>query len=163
DTTGGVIKAGQFGILASATAAGGTVTVNNTDQIQVKVNTGISADTTTGAISITNTGLINTNAFATAADFGIAPQSTTGKITIDNKGQLGNNAVGTTGLDKGGILAVSTGANTSGITVTNSAAIWMDTGSDAGIKATNAGTGTVTVNNTGAIDPANFGINTVGG
>ncbi len=131
------------------------------------LNAGIETNNTTGTTSIV------TAASATIGDgnaiYGIEANSTTGGITIASASAIGL-TVGNGGVNGAGIFASSSGANTTGISITNTGAIIVD-GPDPigvanatyGIYGFNAGTGLVSVTNSGVIDPGVYGIYMQGG
>ena len=153
---------GSAGIQAQSQA--GAISINSAADMTALngADFGIEATSTTGGISITNTGtidpgligpslLIHVNAAATGPSGGSGPTGGTGPT-------------GTHGVNVAGISAISSGANTAGITIVNKGAIFVAGGTaSAGINAVNAGTGTVSVTNSGAIDPAAYGIFMKGG
>ena len=159
------ITATKTAIYASTTGAG-TVTIGSAANPITGVfngmkgagSAGIQANDQAGAISIT------TAADMTAlngAAFGIEATSTTGGITISNTGGIGS-AGG--GVNVAGISAISSGANSAGIFIFNKGNIFVNGGTgSAGIFARNAGTGTVGLINSGAIDPAAYGMHAQSG
>ncbi len=155
--TGATLESvGGFGIVANTT---GVITITNSSDLGEFASGGIQANGGDGAVQITNTGSMSLLGTRTTATVGISAITTTGAITINNTG-----AVATwVGVQNAGIVAKSTGSNTAGVSVTNSGAILLAVAANAGIDAENAGTGTVSVSNSGAISQGAYGVFATGG
>ncbi len=155
--TGATLESiGGFGIVANTA---GAITITNSSDLGQFAGGGIQANGGDGAVQITNTGSMALLGTSTTTPVGISATTTTGAITINNTG-----AVATwVGVQTAGIIARSTGSNTAGISVTNSGPIVLAAGANAGIDAENAGTGTVSVSNSGAISQGAYGVFATGG
>ena len=155
-SSGGTISAGgTYGVF---TDTNGAIGITNSSAV-TGADIGIAAMGGPGAITINNSGSMA----ALTGTGGILASDTTGQISVTNSGQIGSTGAGN-GVNVYGIAAQSLGANTTGVTVVNSGAIFVDGGPGTyGIFALNIGTGTVSVTNSGAIDPAAFGIWDEGG
>src|SRR5262249_51584557 len=126
---------------------------------------GIRATSTSGNITVTTSGGATIGNFAgTNLDYGILATTTSGAITISNTANVGNNGTAPNGVDVAGISA-TIGSGTANLSITNSGALHVDHApgnvsvvTNAGIYASNGGTGNVIVVNSGVIDPPSYGI-----
>ena len=154
-TANGNVK-GKNGVLGKTTGtdAGDTVTVNlNAPTITATAGTGAAAVGVGGVVTVNlNAGTVS----STGGDGLVAVSSGVGNVVVNT---AAGTTINTSGAGADGIFATATKVGgPATITVNNAATINMANGTDAGIHAVGLGGGQLTVNNTGVIDPAAFGI-----
>ncbi len=149
---GGLIR--TRGTVASGINGGADITVMNDGTIQTDGDGAHAIDLNTGGL-ITNTGLIEVNAFQSA---GIRIRS--GAVTITNSGTIRGTYTGASALnapEDGMLLDVSA------VNISNSGSIEMSSASAASIRALMTGAGGVGISNTGSISAPSGGIAISGG
>ncbi len=138
-TGSGAVFSGGDALIAENLGTG-TTTVNYTGAIDTAAGDGITASSTTGALSVTS------GAITTVGNNGILTTSTTGNQTIN----VGGNIAGATD----GVDATST-SGTIAVTTTGGADI---TGTDVGVELTSAGNRSVTVGTDSVVTGGTAGI-----
>jgi hypothetical protein len=146
--------AGSYGIAAWQAGTAGNVSVTTATGTTVRagsvgINAQVQNAASTGTVSVTNGAAIasRTGALGTLGTGITATNAGLGSVTVGNTGAIGS---ATDRLTGDGIFAnIFNAANAAATSVTGSGAIWA---TDDGINAATAGTGTVTVNYTGAIN-----------
>ena len=136
------LNSGTDGNISVTTATGTTVSAN-----LVGVFAEVTNAASDGAISITNNATIGSLAGPGTLTHGVAANNFgLGGITITNTGDIGSS---TDVLIGAGVLGqIINPLSTAGVSLTNSGDIVV---ADAGIAGYNSGTGTITINNTGAL------------